>query len=580
MRHPSAPLVAALLCLAVPAVAQQTPIVLKGTVVTMDDAFTVVKDGGVVVQGGKIVSILKAGEAGPSGAVVINSKGKIFPGMINLHDHIAYNFLPLYPVPKHYDNRDQWPGGKLYEALVNNPKTLVTDPGYYDKQTEALKYAEIKALAGGVTTTQGSPTDAGTSGILVRNVELPNWGRDKVGQRGLPIDGMYVKGIAAEKASVAKLDAWLFHLSEGMLGSAYSRREYYNSAYTTTKNPGPNNQAGLKNIGVVMPQLVGIHSAALTAADFNDWKATAGSPPKVVWSPLSNFLLYGTTTDVPAARAAGGIVALGTDWSPSGSKSLLWELKFASVVNTQKFGGKLTNKDLVAMVTSNPAKIVKWTDKVGSIKPGMVADLVVIDAVNADPYKAIVDAKESHVQLVLIGGDALYGDEKVLKSAKPSAALEVVGSPGGRKKCIDLKRTTDYYKNKPVPKGTQTLAEIKSTLLDAFKYEPATLAAILNKGRGPTGDKKPRTTLKAWLSAALKKVNKPVPADVGDANANISAASVQIFLDTKFPNRKPNVPLDPIYQQGDTAYFNAVKANLHFTQGALNLAAYLKYAGP
>ncbi len=42
----------------------------------------------------------------------------------------------------------------------------------------------------------------------------------------------------------------------------------------------------------------------------------------MVWSPLSNYLLYGETADMTAAKAAGVNIALGSDWAPSGSKKL------------------------------------------------------------------------------------------------------------------------------------------------------------------------------------------------------------------------------------------------------------------
>ena len=49
----------------------------------------------------------------------------------------------------------------------------------------------------------------------------------------------------------------------------------------------------------------------------------------MVWSPLSNLLLYGATARVDAAKRAGVRIGLGSDWSPSGSKNLLGELKVA-----------------------------------------------------------------------------------------------------------------------------------------------------------------------------------------------------------------------------------------------------------
>ena len=50
-----------------------------------------------------------------------------------------------------------------------------------------------------------------------------------------------------------------------------------------------------------------------------------GRGAKLVWSPLSNLLLYGKTTAVYDALAAGVLVSLGTDWTPSGSANLLAE---------------------------------------------------------------------------------------------------------------------------------------------------------------------------------------------------------------------------------------------------------------
>ena len=49
----------------------------------------------------------------------------------------------------------------------------------------------------------------------------------------------------------------------------------------------------------------------------------------MVWSPMSNLLLYGGTADIAAALAAGVRIGIGSDWSPSGSKNLLGELKVA-----------------------------------------------------------------------------------------------------------------------------------------------------------------------------------------------------------------------------------------------------------
>src|SRR6185295_12191238 len=86
----------------------------------------------------------------------------------------------------------------------------------------------------------------------------------------------------------------------------------------------------IKSLGMNTPELVMIHAAAFTRAEF---KETAAAGAKVVWSPLSNLLLYGGTADVPTAMTEGVLVSLGADWAPSGSANLLGELKVADRVN-------------------------------------------------------------------------------------------------------------------------------------------------------------------------------------------------------------------------------------------------------
>ena len=106
----------------------------------------------------------------------------------------------------------------------------------------------------------------------------------------------------------------------------------------------------------------------------------------------SNLLLYGDTTDVAAAKAAGVNIALAPDWSPSGSKSPLHELKVADLWDDEILGDIFTDEEMVRMVTSNAADATNWQEHVGRIAPGMAADLAVIDSNNLDPYRNLIDA--------------------------------------------------------------------------------------------------------------------------------------------------------------------------------------------
>ena len=91
---------------------------------------------------------------------------------------------------------------------------------------------------------------------------------------------------------------------------------------------------------------------------------------------------------VEAAHRAGVKIGLGSDWSPSGSKNLLGELKAAWLYDQQALGGHFDARDLV-LATRTAAEILKWEHVLGSLEPGKRADLLVIDGKSRDPYRAL-----------------------------------------------------------------------------------------------------------------------------------------------------------------------------------------------
>src|SRR5439155_6648784 len=161
-------------------------------VVTMDAQLNVIPNGQVVILDEKIVAVLKAGDPLPPSvslphALVISTEGYILPGLIDLHNHVEYNVLPLWTVPKLYTNRYQWASQSRYKADINSPKKLLTENVYMNQDAEAIKYAEVKALIAGTTSFQGTP-DLKSTRILVRNIEQNNFGSDRIYNRTLSID--------------------------------------------------------------------------------------------------------------------------------------------------------------------------------------------------------------------------------------------------------------------------------------------------------------------------------------------------------------------------------------------------------
>src|SRR5437763_7570396 len=128
---------------------------LQGRIVTMDKANTVLNDGTVYVDSGKIVAVRAKGEPPPVAFATVqwvDTQGTIYPGLIELHNHLSYNALPLWNVPKPFSNRDQWTAIPEYHQLVTGPMNLLgKTPGYVEA---IVRFVECRCLLGGVTTSQ------------------------------------------------------------------------------------------------------------------------------------------------------------------------------------------------------------------------------------------------------------------------------------------------------------------------------------------------------------------------------------------------------------------------------------------
>ena len=392
--------------------------VLTGRVVTMDDASTVIDDGAVwVSEDGQIAQVAERRARAPAGfgdAPVVRTGGTLYPGLIDLHNHLAYNCVGLWIAPREtpYTSRNQWPREKEYVTDVREPAAALGQVA----GRAVLKWVELKALVGGVTAIQGSAKlDRPYEGWLVRNVELETFGtgRKTINQS---VRTLAEPDFAPVRERMAGGNAFLYHLSEGTDDGLLA--EYRD----------------LADHDCLAPQLVGIHSTALGEDEFREWGAKGGS---VVWSPFSNLWLYAATTDVAAAAAAGLNVCLGADWAPSGSKHLLGELKVADLHNREALGGHFSAEELVRMATSNPADAVGWSEEAGRLRPGAFADMVVIASGDGDPYRTLIEATEPDVRLVTVGGRPYYGTPGLMKAAGAEHAEPM--SIAGVDRVVDLR---------------------------------------------------------------------------------------------------------------------------------------------
>ncbi|MEE3038995.1 MAG: amidohydrolase family protein, partial [Candidatus Thermoplasmatota archaeon] len=478
----------------------------------------------VMVRDGKITGVWASNTNPPAGVdftdvPIVETDGTIYPGLIDLHNHVHYNHIPLWDFEVHlsesqkseeggYTNRYQWGNNWDYGPSITWMKTNIQSSYRWDMASEQMKYAEVQAVSGGVTAMQGSPS-SGTQAwdsILSRNVELYNFGQDGISTCAVcgAADDDYTGSHLISQSEAGTLNAWFVHLSEGVDQS--SKDEF----------------DALWNKGLIMDETIVIHGTAMDSSQFSQM---ASVNSELVWSPLSNLLLYGDTTDVVAAHQAGVSISISPDWGPSGSKNNLHELKVADMWNSNNLNGYFSNYQLVEMVTSNPADATGWAPFVGRIKADLYADLVVIDTFHEDPYRNLIEAIDADVALTVVQGKAVFGDVDIMQQLQGDD-WEYVNATSFQK-AVDVTSLTEVD-------GSQTFAEIEAGLAMAMRHEYDDMKANWVEFIGDTDEEN-----NAWLNTTFD----------GDYRDEV--------------NRLKNMTLDPIFTTGDARYFDVINRSSH-----------------
>ena len=511
---------------------------LTGRVVTMNDENNVINDGNVLVRDGKIAAVW-SGQNIPQNVdltdvPVVDTNGTIYPGLIDTHNHVHYNHIPLWDFEVHtpdksdeggYSNRNQWKNNPNYKRDISWMKTFVQSSSMWNMADQQMKYAEVMAVAGGVTSIQGSPssnTDAWDS-MLSRNIELYNFGGDGIHTKVTTLESDYVGSHVKSGNQSGSLKAWYLHLAEGV--DEESRAEF----------------DILVQNNLLVGELVLIHGTALTPTEFQKMGEVGAD---LAWSPLSNLLLYGDTTDVVAADQAGVRISLAPDWGPSGSKNALHELKIADLWNSNNLDSYFSDYELAAMVTKNPALASNWDGFVGTINQGLYADLVVIDTFHEDPYRNLIEAIDADVRLTVVNGQPVFGDVDLMSQLKGDD-WELVEGPGFNK-AVDV---TD----RSIPEGTQSWARILADMEMAMALNPDDIAATWSSSTDSYSNMQSNVLNSIFTTGDTRHFG--IITGSTHANTHIQLGQVEEFYNIPMENGDRtgvNVVLEPQNNTGDS----------------------------
>ena len=292
---------------------------LRGTLVTPTG---VIAHGTLVINASRIESVSDA--APPADVPVTETHGIICPGLIDLHNHLTWNVFPRWSSGRKFPNRYEWQQLPEYLMALAGPHATLISRGMGPAMA---RFAEVKAIAGGSTSLAGLyPEDLGPDFKppyhgLMRMLDIgsgfyPDGTPEPVRYQVFPL--VVSEAQASDLRSgltTGRIHSLLIHLGEGAPRDASSMLEYQI----------------LKARGLLLSGVSLIHGVALHSEQFEEMARLGVG---LVWSPRSNFELYGATADVAAAKRAGVTIALAPDWSPTGSDGLLQELSYASTWRT------------------------------------------------------------------------------------------------------------------------------------------------------------------------------------------------------------------------------------------------------
>ncbi len=337
--------------------------------------------------------------------------GAITAGLTIPHDHIDFTEgAPIDHGATRYDHRHEW---RAALATPPNPNGTCFD-------CNGTRWGEVRMVMSGVTSMVGQ----GAAHGMVRNLETAS------AREGLNIQRVFASTFPLGDSDsayhgfcdwsyiytaeeIAGEQAYVAHVAEGIDLFAYDEFQCQSRPDGAALDVNESNTAHVHAMG-----LLG-----------EDYFLMGHDGAQLVWSPRSNVSLYGMTADVVTFNRAGGRISLGTDWTYTGSINALRELACVDDLNQAYYKGWFSDRQIHEMVTVNGAVAMGVEGLLGSLAPGLVADLAVFDASTSSNYRAVIDAAPEDVALVMRAGLPLYGDASILAGLGSSCeAVDVCGA--------------------------------------------------------------------------------------------------------------------------------------------------------
>lgn len=371
------------------------------TLITMDAERRVILDGAVAIAGDRIVAVGKRADLEGSVTAREMIDGRRFvltPGFVNGHVHITETlirgFLPenlpfdeelmrwVIPLYKDHDAREQSLAARLaIAAMLRTGTTTFLEAGTilaFDEVMTAIADTGIRARTGRWTedrawdpaADQHDLTGKAASALAADLVRYPQDGRtiaawpnlighstatDSLWQQAKAMADRTGTGISAHMSPVPDDAAWYL------------------------ENEGRRPVEHLAHIGVLGPNVNLVHMVYVDESEIALLAETGTNVTHCPGAALKCGFGSGVAGLFPEMAAAGINLLLGTDGADNHDMMRVMTLMAGLFKDARADRGIFPAQQALEMATVNGARALGMTDQIGSIAPGMKADLVLHD---------------------------------------------------------------------------------------------------------------------------------------------------------------------------------------------------------
>lgn len=422
-------------------------VITNATVVTCDSAGTVIADGGVAVENGRITHVAASADLKPmaesAGQVIDATSHILMSGLINTHCHAGDSLfrglvedLPLEPwlqtvwkAEGAILNADTSRLGSVlgFAELLLSGVTTVMDMFWYPGETvRAARTVGMRVATGGIF------------------FDPPGVTGDNLDQRIAKAEAFFEEFAGADDVFPAIMPHGAYTVAPENLKTAKTIADRHGALFSThaaetraeqedvTSRYGSSVIRHLDHLGLLDERTVLAHCVHL---DDGEIEILAGSGASVAHNPMSNLKLASGFARIPDMLAAGIPVTLGTDGAISGNDLDMWmALRLAATLHkaVSSRADAVPTAAALAMATNTGAKALNAADRIGSLEAGKFADMILIDCKRPhavpvfDPVTHLVfSTAKSDVRHVFVGGEQVVRDGVLVRHDIAETIAEV-----------------------------------------------------------------------------------------------------------------------------------------------------------